>query len=77
LIEAAKDAGAIGDRKLPRPSKYLSAAERGLIEFLEALPCEQAKAEEKIERKARIKGRAAAEAEVAAEATEKLEAATA
>jgi DNA topoisomerase-1 len=37
LIEAAKDAGAIGARKLPRPSKYLSAAERGLIEFLDAL----------------------------------------
>jgi DNA topoisomerase-1 len=37
LIEAAKDAGAIGERKLPRPSRYLSATERGLIEFLEAL----------------------------------------
>ena len=37
LIEAAKDAGAIGERKLPRASKYLSSAERGLIEFLEAL----------------------------------------
>ena len=47
LIEAAKDAGAIGDRPLPRPSKYLSSAERGLIEFLDALPCEQAKVDEK------------------------------
>jgi DNA topoisomerase I len=37
LIEAARDAGAIGTRKLPRPSKYLSSAERGLIEFLDAL----------------------------------------
>jgi DNA topoisomerase-1 len=44
LIEAAKDAGAIGERKLPRASKYLSSAERGLIEFLDALPCEEAKA---------------------------------
>ena len=77
LIEAAKDAGAIGDGKLPRAGKYLSSAERGLIEFLEALPCEQAKAEKKIEKKARRKGRAAAEAEVAAEAKEKLETAAA
>jgi len=37
LIEAARDAGAIGTRKLPRASKYLSSAERGLVEFLEAL----------------------------------------
>jgi DNA topoisomerase I len=37
LIEAARDAGGIGERKLPRASKYLSAAERGLIEFLDAL----------------------------------------
>jgi DNA topoisomerase-1 len=43
LIEAAKDAGAIGDRPLPRQSKYMSSAERGLIEFLDALPCEQAR----------------------------------
>lgn len=43
LIEAAKDAGAIGERQLPRASKYLSSAERGLIEFLDALPKEQAK----------------------------------
>ena len=41
LIEAAKDAGAIGERKLPRESKYLSSAERGLIEFLEAVPKEK------------------------------------
>jgi DNA topoisomerase I len=37
LIEAARDAGAIGTRKLPRASKYMSSAERGLVEFLEAL----------------------------------------
>jgi DNA topoisomerase-1 len=47
LIEAAKDAGAIGERPLPRASKYLSSAERGLIEFLDALPEEQAKVDEK------------------------------
>jgi DNA topoisomerase-1 len=45
LIEAAKDAGAIGARKLPRAGKYLTAHERGLIEFLEALPKEEAKLE--------------------------------
>jgi len=43
LIEAAKDAGAIGGRKLPRSTHHLSRYERGLIDFLEALPCEQAK----------------------------------
>jgi DNA topoisomerase-1 len=53
LIEAAKDAGAIGERKLPRAGKYLSSAERGLIEFLEALPCEQARLDEKAEAEAR------------------------
>ena len=41
LIEAAKDAGAIGARKLPRAAQSLSRYERGLIEFLEALPDEQ------------------------------------
>jgi DNA topoisomerase-1 len=44
LIEAAKDAGALGDRKLPRAGKYLSAYERGFIEFLEAMPEEVEKA---------------------------------
>jgi DNA topoisomerase-1 len=53
LIEAAKDAGAIGERKLPRAGKFLSSAERGLIEFLEALPCEQAKLDEKAEAEAK------------------------
>jgi len=43
LIEAAKDSGAIGERKLPRSAQNLSRYERGLIEFLEALPCEQEK----------------------------------
>ncbi|HEY0111725.1 MAG TPA: DNA topoisomerase IB [Allosphingosinicella sp.] len=52
LIEAAKDAGAIGERKLPRAGKYLSSAERGLIEFLEAVPEEQAKLDEKAEAEA-------------------------
>ncbi|HYI41439.1 MAG TPA: DNA topoisomerase IB [Allosphingosinicella sp.] len=47
LIEAAKDAGAIGERSLPRASKYLSSAERGLIEFLDALPKEQARVDGK------------------------------
>jgi DNA topoisomerase-1 len=51
LIEAAKDAGAIGERKLPRSTRYLSGYERGLIAFLEALPVEEAKAEAR-ERKA-------------------------
>jgi DNA topoisomerase-1 len=34
LIEAAKAPEAIGEVELPRPTKYLSAAERGLIDFL-------------------------------------------
>ena len=37
LIEAAGDAAAIGDKPLPRRTKYLSGAERGLIEFLDGL----------------------------------------
>ena len=37
LIEAARDAGAIGERKMPRATRWLSGAERGLIEFLETL----------------------------------------
>ena len=41
LIEAAKDAGAIGEKRLPRRTKYLSAAERGFIDFLDALPAEE------------------------------------
>jgi DNA topoisomerase-1 len=36
LIDAAKQAGAIGDGELPRPTKYLTACERGLIDFLKA-----------------------------------------
>ena len=47
LIEAAKDAGAIGDRPLPRASKYLGPAERGLIEFLDNLPGERARVDGK------------------------------
>ena len=57
LIEAAKDAGALGENSLPRKGKYLSAAERGLIEFLEALPKEEAKL--KAEAEAAQEGQAA------------------
>src|SRR3954451_9312221 len=60
LIEAAKDAGALGERKLPRTTKHLSAAERGLIEFLDALPKETARVDETVRGKA--KGRKRAEA---------------
>ena len=70
LIEAAKDAGAFGERKLPRETKYLSSAERGLIEFLEALPEEQARVDAKVkaEAKAGRKTKRAAEAKLSAEA---------
>ncbi len=34
LIEAATETGALGDGALPRATRYLSAAERGLIDFL-------------------------------------------
>ena len=37
VIEAAKDAGALGETELPRATTYLSPAERGLIEFLQSL----------------------------------------
>ncbi|HYE28225.1 MAG TPA: DNA topoisomerase IB [Allosphingosinicella sp.] len=37
LIEAAADSEAIRDCRLPRASKYMGPAERGLVEFLEAL----------------------------------------
>jgi DNA topoisomerase-1 len=37
LIEAAGDADAIGETRLPRRTKYLSGAERGLIAFLDSL----------------------------------------
>jgi DNA topoisomerase I len=76
LIEAAKDSGAIGETSLPRPTKYLSAAERGLIEFLDALPEEKAKADARLRRRARAKGKskAAAEAEIARETQRKAEA---
>jgi DNA topoisomerase-1 len=75
LIEAAKDAGAIGCGKFPRATKTMSGPERGLIEFLEALPEEQAKVAEKVEKRAAARGKskAAAEAEVAQEAKAKLE----
>jgi DNA topoisomerase-1 len=75
LIEAAKDAGAIGDGKFPRATKFMSGAERGLIDFLEALPEETAKVEEKVAKRAADKGesKAKAAAEVAQEAKAKLE----
>ena len=44
LIEAAKEAEIIGDAPLPRRTKYLSGAERGLIDFLDALSGKAAKA---------------------------------
>jgi len=72
LIEAAKDSGAIGERKLPRATKHLSSAERGLIEFLDALPEETARVDEKVRGKA--KGKRRAEAELARKAAAKLEA---
>jgi DNA topoisomerase-1 len=74
LIEAAKDAGAIGERTLPRATKHLSAAERGLIEFLEALPQETAKLDEKAEKRAQAAGKSktAAEAELAQQAEDQV-----
>jgi DNA topoisomerase-1 len=68
IIEAAKDAGALGERKLPRAGKYLSAHERGLIEFLEALPKEEAR----LEAEAEAEGKT--EAQVAADVRTQLEA---
>ena len=78
LLEALKDAGAIGGGKLPRTTKYLSNYERGLIEFLEALPKEEAKVDKKVAAKARVKGKTKAQAatEVAQETAAKLEAET-
>jgi DNA topoisomerase-1 len=74
LIEAAKDAGAIGDRKLPRAGKWLNSAERGLIEFLDALPAAEAEVDAKVLVKAKREGKskARAEAELAAETKAKL-----
>jgi DNA topoisomerase-1 len=74
LIEAAKDAGAIGERKLPRAAKYLSSAERGLIEFLDALPEEKARVDEKAFAKAKSGARSKrqAEAQMAREAADKI-----
>jgi DNA topoisomerase-1 len=76
LIEAAKDAGALGGRKLPRATKHLSSAERGLIEFLDALPEETARVDEKAFAKAKTSARTKrqAEAEMAREAAKGLEA---
>lgn len=69
IIEAAKDAGAFDPGKLPRTGKWLSASERGLIEFLDALPAAEAEVEEKVEAKRDAgESREQAEAEVAQEA---------
>jgi DNA topoisomerase-1 len=74
LIEAAKDSGALKAAKLPRCGKYLSAHERALIEFLDALPDATANVDAKTEaKKARGKSEAQAVAEVTAEAQAKLE----
>lgn len=76
LIEAARDAGALGAARLPRATRFLSAAERGLIAFLDALPDEA----QKLDAKARSRAKAGAgskrraEAEMAAEAEAKLKA---
>jgi DNA topoisomerase-1 len=69
IIEAAKDAGALGERKLPRDTKYLTGHERALIEFLAALPQEEARIEAQTEGKS--------EAEVAKDARAQLEASVA
>ncbi len=42
LIDAAREAGALGEIRLPRKTAWLSRAERGLIAFLEALKEEEA-----------------------------------
>lgn len=47
LIEAAKDAGDLEQTPLPRATKYLSGAERGLVDFLDALAKEQKKVRKK------------------------------
>jgi DNA topoisomerase-1 len=64
IIAAAKDAGALGERKLPRATQFMSRHERALIEFLEALPRE----EEKLGRDEGARKRAAAKLEGPAEA---------
>ena len=76
LIEAAKDAGAFGPTRMPRATATMSSAERGLIDFLEALPEETARVKMQVDRRARTKGKskAAAEAEIAGEAKAKAEA---
>ena len=51
IIDAAKNAGAFDPGKLPRTGKWLSATERGLIEFLDALPAAEAHVEEAVEAK--------------------------
>ncbi|HEX5184410.1 MAG TPA: DNA topoisomerase IB [Allosphingosinicella sp.] len=67
LIEAARNSDAAGEYRLPRATKYLSAAERGLIGFLDAPP----KAATRVDGKAVVRaktGTKRAEARMAAEA---------
>ena len=58
LIEALKDAGAIGAKSLPRTSQHLSRYERGLIEFLEKLPTPEEMAQAKVEEEAAVQAEA-------------------
>lgn len=55
LIDALKDAGAIGAKGLPRETQWLSRYERGLIQFLEALPTPEETAALKFEEDAAAK----------------------
>jgi DNA topoisomerase-1 len=64
IIEAAKDAGALGERKLPRSTQFMSRHERALIAFLEALP----KEEEKLASDERARAQGAAKLDAPAEA---------
>ena len=66
LIEALKDAGAIGKKSLPRATPHLSRYERGLIDFLEALPSAEEKAEMAIEEQAATEAEAMLDAVVEA-----------
>ena len=62
LIEALKDAGAIGRKGLPRSTGQLSRYERGLIDFLEALPSAEEKEQAMAEEQAAVAAEAMLEA---------------
>lgn len=68
LIEAARDVGAIGEARLPRAGKYMSAYERGLVAFMKALPKEKSKLKIRIGDRARKNGKTKAQAEAKLEA---------